>query len=61
MGRLRTYLTSWWRRMNSLEAIPKDAKHSGHGIVPDPPDGAVDGSASDLLKNLPPGAGGSGI
>jgi hypothetical protein len=58
---LRSRLRSWWRRINTLEAVPEDHKQIGYGLVPDDDEQSADGPVADLLRDLPPGAGGSGI
>jgi hypothetical protein len=54
-------LRSWWRRINALEPVPDDHKQTGHGLVPDEHKQSDDGPVADLLRDLPSGAGGSGI
>jgi hypothetical protein len=46
--------------MTSLESLPDD-QHSGHGLVADDHEPSGERPVSDFLRDLPPGAGGSGI
>lgn len=46
--------------MNSLESIPED-QHVGYGLVPDDHQPTDEGPTGDFLRDLTPGAGGSGI
>jgi hypothetical protein len=61
MTSLGARLRTWWRRINALEPVPDDHKQTGHGLVPDDHKQSDDGPVADLLRDLPPGAGGSGI
>jgi hypothetical protein len=60
MNRLGAHLRSWWRRINTLEPVP-DHTRTGHGLMPDDHTQSADGPVADLLRDLPPGAGGSGV
>jgi hypothetical protein len=53
-------LRSWWRRVTTLEPIPDD-QPSGHGLVPDHRPEPGQGPAEDAIRDLPPGAAGSGL
>jgi hypothetical protein len=56
VGWLRTHLRAWWRRATTLESLPDDRTHPS-----DDRRQSGEGPVDDLLRNLPPGAGGSGI
>jgi len=38
-----------------------DHTRTGHGLMPDDHTQSADGPVADLLRDLPPGAGGSGV
>jgi hypothetical protein len=61
MTQLGARLRSWWRRIGALEPLPDDHRQAGHGIVPEDQKQSADGPVADVLRDLPPGAGGSGI
>ena len=61
MTQLGARLRSWWRRISALESLPEDDRQAGHGIVPYDHKQSADGPVADVLRDLPPGAGGSGI
>jgi hypothetical protein len=61
MNWLRTHLRAWWRRITTLEPLPDDHKQPGDGLARDDHERRGEGPVDDLLRNLPPSAGGSGI